>query len=98
MIYSIIDIELIYVVIRYNYNVLFLDKIYWRFVKVGVYGEGVFYVRLLLVMCYDIKNVEDFKVIVYDGRKSKSWILELDKCFGFWEIFMKVLKRKIFDF
>lgn len=97
MIYSITDIEPIYVAIRYDYNVLLSDKIYWRFVKLGVHSEGVSHVRLSSVMCCDIKNVEDSKVIVYDGRKSKPWTLESDKCPGLWETFMKVSKRKIFD-
>lgn len=44
-------------VIKYDCSVLLSDKMYLRFVKLGIHSEGVSYVRLLSVMFYDVKNV-----------------------------------------
>lgn len=49
------------------------------------------------MMCCDIKNVENSKLMVYDGHKRKPWTPESDECPGLWENLQKVQRQKIFD-
>lgn len=46
------------------------------------------------MMCYDIKNVENSKLTVYDGHKRKPWTPESDSALDFGKIYKKFIDKK----